>query len=160
MQVGVIEPGGAGTRFAENISDALRRMGHQATQLGPPHASHRSRHVRNAAMIARMAFAVHPTRGRSAVSHVRHWKRRARSSLISISVSMPDIVARIRRGGARVVFSVPRRLLSQLGRQLMVLGPDDALHFKEPHIVDRLRANLGLPVDHLPEACNPRCIGR
>ena len=45
--------------------------------------------------------------------------------------------------------------VSQLGRQLMLLGSYDALFFKEPHIVDRVRANLGLPVYYLPEACNP-----
>ena len=55
---------------------------------------------------------------------------------------MPDIVARIRRGGARVVFWFPDPV-THLARQLMVLGPYDALYFKEPHIVDRLRANLG-----------------
>ncbi len=38
----------------------------------------------------------------------------------------------------------------------MVLAPYDALFFKEPHIVERLRANLDMPVYYLPEACNPR----
>jgi len=37
----------------------------------------------------------------------------------------------------------------------MVLAPYDALFFKEPHLVERLRANLDLPAYYLPEACNP-----
>jgi spore maturation protein CgeB len=61
----------------------------------------------------------------------------------------------MQRGGARIAFWFPDAV-SNLGRQLMVLAPYDALFFKEPHIVERLRANLGLPVYFLPEACNPR----
>jgi spore maturation protein CgeB len=38
----------------------------------------------------------------------------------------------------------------------MLLAPYDALFFKEPHVVDRLRGNLNLPVHYLPEACNPQ----
>jgi spore maturation protein CgeB len=38
----------------------------------------------------------------------------------------------------------------------MLLAPYDAIFFKEPHLVDRLRATLDLPVFYLPEACNPR----
>ena len=43
-----------------------------------------------------------------------------------------------------------------MGRQLMLLAPYDVLFFKEPHLVDRIRANLGLPAYYLPQACNPR----
>jgi spore maturation protein CgeB len=43
-----------------------------------------------------------------------------------------------------------------LGRALMLLAPYDALFFKEPHLVDRLRATLDLPVHYLPQGCNPR----
>ena len=39
---------------------------------------------------------------------------------------------------------------------MMLLAPYDALFFKEPHLVERLRANLGLPVYYLPQGCNPR----
>ena len=152
MKIGVIGPIG-GEKFAENVADALRRMGHHVTQLGPAHASHRSRNVANAAMIARMAFAGIDERAQ---------RRIARAALeaecevvINIDLRlMPDIVTRIKRGGARVVFWFPDPV-THLARQLMVLGPYDALYFKEPHIVDRLRANLGLPVYYLPEACNP-----
>jgi spore maturation protein CgeB len=68
---------------------------------------------------------------------------------------MPDVVGEIQRGGARVAFWFPDHL-SSLGRALMLWAPYDALFFKEPHLVDRLRANLDLPVFYLPEACNPR----
>jgi spore maturation protein CgeB len=153
MRIGIIGSI-APDRFAENINDALQRMGHQVTQLGPANTSHRSRHVRNAAMIARMAFADLDERAQ------RHIARTAKEAQCEVVINidlrlMPDIVARIKRDGARVVFWFPDPV-SQLGRQLMVLGPYDALYFKEPHIVDRLRSNLGLPAYYLPEACNPR----
>jgi spore maturation protein CgeB len=54
------------------------------------------------------------------------------------------------------VFWFPNHV-AQLGRQLMLLAPYDALFFKDPLLVERLRGNLGLPVYYLPEACNPRC---
>jgi spore maturation protein CgeB len=69
---------------------------------------------------------------------------------------MPDVVRRMRQGGARIAFWFPDPV-SHLVRQLMILAPYDALFFKEPHLVDRLSANLGLPVHYLPEACNPDC---
>jgi spore maturation protein CgeB len=47
--------------------------------------------------------------------------------------------------------------VANLGRALMLVAPYDALFFKEPQLVDRLRALLDLPVYYLPEACNPRC---
>jgi spore maturation protein CgeB len=68
---------------------------------------------------------------------------------------MPDAVTRLRCGGVRVAFWFPDHV-SNLGRQLMLLAPYDALFFKEPHVVERLRAVLDLPVHYLPQACNPR----
>jgi len=38
----------------------------------------------------------------------------------------------------------------------MLLAPYDAIFFKEPHVVNNLRATLDLPVYYLPECCNPR----
>jgi spore maturation protein CgeB len=68
---------------------------------------------------------------------------------------MPVVVSQLRRAGVRVVFWFPDPVTS-LGRALMLLAPYDALFFKEPHLVERLRATIDLPVYYLPEACNPR----
>jgi len=153
MKIGVIGPMG-GEQFAENVADALRRMGHQVTQLGPANPSHRNRHVHNAAMIAWMAFPDIDERAQRRIARSAH--EAECEVVINIDLRlMPDIVARIRRGGARVIFWFPDPV-THLARQLMVLGPYDALYFKDTHIVDRLRANLGLPAYYLPEACNPR----
>jgi spore maturation protein CgeB len=67
---------------------------------------------------------------------------------------MPSVVADIKRAGASVAFWFPDHV-ANLGRQLMLLAPYDAIFFKEPHVVERFRAMLDLPVYYLPEACNP-----
>ena len=67
--------------------------------------------------------------------------------VINLDVSlMPSVVSRLRGYGARVAFWFPDHV-ANIGRQLMLLAPYDALFFKEPHLVERLRANLDLPVD-------------
>ena len=68
---------------------------------------------------------------------------------------MPDVVRQLRRNGAKVALWFPDSVLN-LGRQLMLLTPYDAIFLKDPYLVDRLRAILDLPLFYLPEACNPR----
>ena len=43
--------------------------------------------------------------------------------------------------GARVAFWFPDHV-ANLDRQLMLLAPYDGIFFKEPHVVERLRALL------------------
>jgi spore maturation protein CgeB len=153
VRVGVIGPV-APDRFADNISDALSRTGHTVTKLGPAGSFYLSRTAKNVAMLAHRAMP-----------RLDDWAqgRIARAALDSscdvvINVDSrltPHTVAQIKAGGARVVFWFPDHV-GTLGRQLMLLAPYDALFFKEPHIVERVRANLGLPVYYLPQACNPR----
>lgn len=153
MRIGVIGPVG-GDELAENIADALRRMDHTVTQLGPAHPSHRDRRIHNAATIARMALPSLDNRTQ---------RRIARSAIdaeceVVINVDahiMPDVISQLRRDGAKVAYWFTDTV-SHLARQLMLLAPYDALFFAEPHIVDLVRANLGLLAYHLPEACNPR----
>ncbi len=155
MRIGVVGPVALGREeFAGNISDALREMGHQVTQLGPAHPTHRNRHVHNAAMLARMAL---PSLDEKAQCRIARTALDAACEVvINIDLRlMPSTVTRLKRGGARVAFWFPD-CVSNLGRQLMLLSAYDALFFKEPHIVDRLRAVLDLPVHYLPQACNSR----
>jgi spore maturation protein CgeB len=68
---------------------------------------------------------------------------------------MPGVVTQLRRNGTKVALWFPDALLN-MGRQLMLLAPYDAIFFKEPHLVDRLQAVLDLPLFYLPQACHPR----
>ncbi len=153
MRVGVIGPSGP-DRFAANIGDALSRIGHVVTQLGPARPRYRGRLTTSAAMLARQALPQLDERAQRRI--VRTALDAECEAVINVDAYlMPDAVSRISRGGARVAFWFPDHV-ANLGRQLMLLAPYDAVFFKEPRLVERLRATLDLPVYYLPQACNPR----
>ena len=153
MRVGVIGQLGP-ERFAQHIIDALQRTGHEAIGFGPARARYPSRLATRAAGLAWQA-APHLDE--------RAQQRIARAALeahcevvINIdSYLMAGVVARLRRAGIPAAFWFPDHV-ANLARQLMLLAPYDALFFKEPQLVERLRAVIDLPVYYLPEACNPK----
>jgi len=141
-------------RFAENVCDALQRLGHVVTQLGAAHPRGRSQLVDRAAGLARQAL---PRLDEHAQDRIVRAVFGAECEIV-INLDgylMPSVVTRLRSGGVRVAFWFPDHV-ANLGRQLMLLAPYDAIFFKEPFLTDRLRAMLGLPVYYLPQACNPR----
>lgn len=153
MRVGVVGPMGL-DRFAENVSDALRRMGHTVSPLGVASPRYRMRVKTRLVGLARQGWP----------SLDEHAQRRIAQKALDEDCEfvinldarlMPSVVSQMKRGGARIAFWFPDAV-SNLGRQLMLLAPYDALFFKEPHVVDRLRATLDIPVYYLPQGCNPR----
>lgn len=152
MRVGVVGPTWPDS-FAGNIISALTGMGHQAVALGSsyslggPYLSRATASIRNA-----VPHLDERAQGRIART------ASARGCEVVINVEqrlMPGVVRQMRRNGAKVAFWFPDALLN-IGRQLMLLAPYDAIFFKESHLVDRLRAVLDLPLFYLPEACHPR----
>jgi len=153
MRIGVVGPTGR-EEFAENTADALQRMGHLVTRLGPAQPSHRSRAAHNVAGLAWQALPRWDERAQRRIA--RCARDAACEVVINIDLRLiPATVARLKCDGAKVAFWYPDPV-SHLARQLMVLAPYDALFFKEPHIVRIFRKNLGLPAHYLPEACNPQ----
>jgi spore maturation protein CgeB len=153
FRIGVIGPV-APDYFAENIGDALQRLGHEVTQLGPARPYGHGRLIDRAAEVARQVV---PRLDEYVQDRIVPAARKAGCEIV-INVDaclMPSVVARLRSGGMRVAFWFPDSV-ENLRRQLMLLAPYDAIFFKEPRLVDLLRAMLGLPVYYLPQACNPR----
>jgi spore maturation protein CgeB len=152
-KIGVIGPV-APDYFAENIGDALQRLGHVVTYLGAAHPRGRSRLVDRAAGLARQALPRLDERGQDRI--VRAALGAGCEIIINLDARlMPSVVSQFRSSGARVAFWFPDHV-ANLGRQLMLLAPYDAIFFKEPFLTDHLRAMLDLPVYYLPQACNPR----
>jgi spore maturation protein CgeB len=153
MRVGVIGPV-APDRFTENIGDALQRSGHAVTQLGSAGSFHRNRIAKRAAMVAWQAM---PSLGERAQGRIVKAAVEAEcEAIINVDARLtPEAVTQLRGRNIRVAFWFPDHV-ANLGRQLMFLAPYDALFFKEPQLVDRLRAMLDLPAYYLPQACNPR----
>jgi len=152
-RIGVIGPV-APDYFAENVGDALQRLGHVVTQLGAARSRGRSRLVDRAAGLARQALPRLDERAQDSI--VRAALGADCEIIINLdSYLVPSVVTRLRNSGARVAFWFPDHV-ANLRRQLMLLAPYDAIFFKEPFLTDRLRAMLDLPVYYLPEACNPR----
>jgi spore maturation protein CgeB len=153
VRVGVVGPVRP-DRFADNVGDALGRTGHVVTQLGPAGPQVRGRLAGNLAHLARQAMPRLEDRAQRQI--VRAALDADCEVVINLDAELtPGVVTQLRRAGARVAFWFPDHV-ANLGRQTMLLAPYDALFFKEPHLVDRLRASLDLPVYYLPQGCNPR----
>ena len=153
MKVGVVgaaEP----DLFADNVANAFRCAGHVVTQLGSAGSRFRGPTARSLAQFARQAL---PSLDERVQQGIVLSALKAECELI-INLDhrlMPGVVTRLRHAGMRVVFWFPDAI-ANMGRQLMLLAPYDALFFKEPFLVERLRANLDIPVYYLPEACSPQ----
>jgi spore maturation protein CgeB len=139
--------------FAWHIGDALERLGHAVTLLHPPHLGLGLRGYRAMSVACQLLPSLE--------DRAQDWiVRAARGAGCEIVISVddrltPGTVTRLRRDGARVAFWFPDAV-ANIGRQQMLMASYDAVFFKDPLLVERLRATLDLPVYYLPEACNPR----
>lgn len=152
MRIGVIGPNFPDS-FADNIISALAGMGHDSVPLGPLYAP-RGRYLSAIGMTIRNAFPVLDERTQR---HIAMAARQAECEIV-INVDqglMPDVVRDMRQAGIRVGMWFPDAVMN-MGRQLMLLAPYDAVFVKEPHFVKTLGALLDKPLFYLPEACNPR----
>jgi spore maturation protein CgeB len=153
MRVGIVGPVGPDL-FADNIEDALQRTGHDVTVLGPARDSSGRKLAVNLRLLVKQAVPRLDERAQRRI--VRSALNADCEVVINLDAQlMPSSVAELKRAGVRVAFWFPDAV-SNLGRALMLLAPYDALFFKEPHLVERLRATLDMPVYYLPQGCNPR----
>jgi spore maturation protein CgeB len=151
MRIGIVGPIHPDS-FAANIIDGLRLMGHDPVSVGSSLAQG-GRYAATAVMTARNLLRRLDEHGQQRIA------RTALEAGCEIVINteqrlMPSIVRQLQRNGIKVAIWFPDAVVN-MGRQLMLLAPYDAMFVKEPHVVDRLRALLGLPSFYLPEACNP-----
>jgi spore maturation protein CgeB len=156
MRIGIVGPSfpkSFADSFATNIIDALLAMGHAPVALGSSYAVG-GRYSTTVAMAIRNAL---PALDERAQLHIARDALNAECEIV-INLEqrlMPGVVRQLRKNGIKVAMWFPDALLN-MGRQLMLLAPYDAVFVKEPHLVDRLGAVLDLPLFYLPQACNPR----
>jgi spore maturation protein CgeB len=142
MRIGIVGPTWPDC-FADNILDTLRTMGHQAVSvgssysLGGPYSSAVTGLVRNAV----------PALDQRLQRHIVRSALGAECEIVIVTEQRlaPDTVRQLRRGGAKVALWFPDAL-ANLGRQLMLISPYDAVFVKEPHVVKRLGAVLDVPL--------------
>src|ERR1022692_2218325 len=140
--------------FADNVGDALDRLGHVVTQLGPARIRPGGQLTGGLAQLVSQGLPRLDERAQRRI--VKAAVAAACEVVINLDADlMPGSVTLLKHAGVQVAFWFPDHV-ANIGRKLMLLAPYDALFFKEPHLVERLRANLDLPVYYLPEACNPR----
>jgi spore maturation protein CgeB len=153
VRIGVVGPM-APDYFADNVGDALARLGHDVSQLGSARPYSR---MKLKSRVTALTWQALPRLEERAQDHVVRSALEARCEVvINLDAHLTfSAVTRLRREDVRVAFWFPDHVAS-IGRQMMLLAPYDAMFFKEPHIVERLRATLGVPVYYLPQACNPR----
>ncbi len=152
MRIGIVGPNSPDS-FAANIIDALPAMGHTPVALGASY-SVGGHYASVIAMTIRNALPALDERMQRRIA------RAALEAECEIVINLeqrliPGVVRQLRRNRVKVALWFPDALVN-MGRQFMLLAPYDAIFVKEPHLVDRLRAVLDLPLFYLPEACNPR----
>ncbi len=150
MRVGVVGPQFADS-FADNVVASLRGMGHSVTALGS--AFPRSE-LKSSALALQMARGLPVANRLLQQPLLRRAQRQALDLVITVESLPPEAVRDLRRMGSKVALWFPDAI-SNLASHLMFLAPYDAIFFKEPHLVERSRALLEVPVAYLPEACNP-----
>jgi len=153
MRIGIVGPLSFADSFPANIIDALLAMGHAPVALGSTYATGR----RTSTVVAMTIKNALPALDERAQLQIARAALHAECEVV-INLEqrlMPGVVRELQRNGIKVAMWFPDHLIN-MGRQFMLLAPYDAVFFKEPHLVDRLRRVLDLPVFYLPQGCNPR----
>lgn len=139
--------------FADNIAATLDSLGIANVRLGPATRWSGGRASAPVLQAAQRGFPWIETKLQ------QHLVQRARAFGCQVIICVdarlsPATVQALKADGCRVALWFPDAVAS-LGPMAMLVGPYDAVYFKDPLLVDRLRALLDLPVHYLPEACNP-----
>lgn len=149
MVIGPLDP----DSFADNVTDTLRRMGHDVLAVGP--ARPRTKLVRVGNLVSLLGDRL----PRQDAFLQRHLIAEARQFVPDLVITtdrtvQASVVKELRAGGARVVLWFPDAV-SNLGRHDLFLAGYDRIYFKNPVLVRRLSEIYGIAASYMPEACNP-----
>ncbi|MER3396003.1 MAG: hypothetical protein C4318_00845 [Acidimicrobiia bacterium] len=140
--------------FSTFISAALNRMGYESRVFrSPASLIVFNRYIE---LAARAALSVSPRAARSAerllARRILAWEP---DLVISNDINLwPDTVVELKKGGCVVVVWCPDALVN-FGRQFFYMAPYDVIFLKDPYVVRHAREFAALPVEYLPEACEP-----
>jgi spore maturation protein CgeB len=138
--------------FADNILSAFAQMGHEPVVLGPAVPQGGPTATASAWTFLSRFVTIAETYQRRLVATA---VRREVDVVVSTHAALsPSAVASLKSTGCKVAFWFPDSV-ANLDRQLMLAADYDALFFKDPRLVERLRNLSDAPVHYLPEACNP-----
>lgn len=152
MKIAVIGPQFPDS-FADNILDSLNQMGHEGIAVGAIYPLATRKVGGTAVDLARRFTPLELALQRRTARRIA--ATGAELAITAEAAFLPPIVDEIRKRGTKLALWFPDHAVN-LGRMLMMIAEYDAVFFKEPALVDRLKAMLDIPVHYLPEACNPR----
>lgn len=151
MRVGVIGPQYADS-FADNIADCLPDLGVDVVRLGTVRGRFPKRLDQAVEVLSRARPAFDARLQRPLAERAIDG---ACDVVICVDAGLlPETVRRMRAGGVRTAMWFPDHV-ANLDRQLMLIADYDRVYFKDPVLVERVRALTEMPVAYLPEACNP-----
>ncbi len=140
--------------FSTFIAAALVRMGHEARVFRSPASLivfNRYIEVATRAVLANSPKAARAAETRMA-RKILDWEA---DLVVSTDINLwPETVAELKKGGVTVVAWCPDALVN-FGRQFFYLAPYDVVFLKDPYVVRHAREFAALPVEYLPEACEP-----
>lgn len=154
MRVFVTGPDGSDS-FSHNVAHSLREMGHEVridpgSSLSMTHSALR-RGIDE--VLRRASSAIRLKDERRAVRIAGEFKPDL--TLMCTQTFEPESVAAIRRRSGGLVVCWYGDAPANIRRDHLVSGEYDALFAKDPDLVHKLRSMLALPIEYLPEACNP-----
>jgi len=145
--------------FARSISDNLRAMGHDVTNLSVARA-HRF-HGRFRQAFWTYVPKAFPSIERTAFRDLIRVAKAIQPDLtLTYWYTPPEVVLELKETCSDKVACWYVDALTNLDRMYLIASPLDAVFLKEPFLVRSLRDKLGIEAHYLPECCNPLAYGR
>jgi spore maturation protein CgeB len=140
--------------FSTFISAALQRMGHESKVFrSPASLIVFNRYIEIATRLVLSSFeSAARSAERLMVRKILEWDPEL---VISTDINLwPQTIIELKKAGSRVVAWCPDALVN-FGRQFFYLAPYDVVFLKDPYVIRHAREFASLPVEYLPEACDP-----